>query len=543
MFGRRTLSWVAFFLFLRDALTLDPLIASEGTLQALSIIGPDDRRPQKEVTFPWSALGVVSNPRGYCSATMVGPRHVLTASHCIVYNNDGSLPPMSYVPSPSGLHMPHGFYRVTHVLTYQKVEGKLTKPEAAFDVALLILDQPIGLKTGFFGTATFSPEWQSKAFWFLQGYTEPPLDLPAEGNAGNEGFLMRTDFDLTRGESGASAWGIFRGEKSPRVVGVVSSESRKSETNPEGLNNLAGGPALTGLVRYARERFTDSDANGLSRITEASDLWEVPPALILLTRHFDEKLKIEKEEETKALKDTNDVPHFPTDDQGRVKKGTRIRDFLPDAPHNFTQDLLEHAQASAPLPPELDDTDFEPKQYGQSCTIRTCTRTQIVSVGSMEDVLTQNHNRLTELAQASPTTPHHRHPTPHRDNVFFAPHPDTESPPHLPTPPPPSMPTQRISQTDDPLRQELQSALERIRTLEAEVTELKKSRRRTSATSGALTRRKRPRSEKAISAHDSLPATLPDSKPMLVKSPASPRPERCFELHFNFLSAMSRHLV
>ena len=56
--------------------------ASGGRLTG--ILGVDDRTPVDADLWPWSAIGRVNLPAGgFCTGAAIGPRHVLTAAHCL----------------------------------------------------------------------------------------------------------------------------------------------------------------------------------------------------------------------------------------------------------------------------------------------------------------------------------------------------------------------------------------------------------------------------------------------------------------------------
>ena len=67
--------------------------------EATTIFWPDNRYIFLDTAFPWCTTGRVDTPGGQASGTMVGPRHLLTCSHTIQWNNDGSAGWVKFTPS------------------------------------------------------------------------------------------------------------------------------------------------------------------------------------------------------------------------------------------------------------------------------------------------------------------------------------------------------------------------------------------------------------------------------------------------------------
>lgn len=61
-----------------------------GVMQATTVSAPDDRSVFSDTSYPWGTVGRVDSGGAQGSGTMVGPRHLLTASHMIVWNSDGT---------------------------------------------------------------------------------------------------------------------------------------------------------------------------------------------------------------------------------------------------------------------------------------------------------------------------------------------------------------------------------------------------------------------------------------------------------------------
>lgn len=159
-----------------------------------------------------------------------------------------------------------------HIIVLRELDG--TKPindnETAFDYAVVVLDAPLGLLTGWVGFRTYRAAWNGRNSWQNVGY---PADLTAGEQAvfsaggaiasaesqtflGATGFVLGHFMDTSPGHSGGPYWGWWPGETGPRVVGIDSAGAARPKADRSGDDNeAAGGPALTFLINYARMHF------------------------------------------------------------------------------------------------------------------------------------------------------------------------------------------------------------------------------------------------------------------------------------------------
>ena len=73
-----------------------------------NIFGPDDRRGFKDASWPWRAVGRIDTGHKMCTGTLVGPRLLLTAQHCLNIGYDGSLGWLKFTPAYHDGEAPYG---------------------------------------------------------------------------------------------------------------------------------------------------------------------------------------------------------------------------------------------------------------------------------------------------------------------------------------------------------------------------------------------------------------------------------------------------
>ena len=205
---------------------------------------------------------------------MIGTRHVLTASHCISWNSDGSIGWATFTPGYYDGTGYVGEINVIHVYWWEKAAGRLTDEQTAFDYVVGILDQDLSGNVGYVGYRTYDDDWNDGAYWEYVGY---PAELasgerPAyQGGckisskhdfsideSDDDGYLLGHYNEFTPGQSGGASWGWWGDEVFPRVVGVGSTigDTVVKATGDENSDNeYGGGPALSALISYARENW------------------------------------------------------------------------------------------------------------------------------------------------------------------------------------------------------------------------------------------------------------------------------------------------
>ena len=142
--------------------------SSSAWVTSLHIINNDDRKVYNDWRYPWGLVCRVNGNDGtFGSGVIVGPRHVLTASHVVNWDN---------LVLTVDVHTFDGVARATAVIDTAGCYTRVTESDGFSssdeDYAVLVLDQRLGDRFGSMGVRTYNSSWDERELWETMGYAE-----------------------------------------------------------------------------------------------------------------------------------------------------------------------------------------------------------------------------------------------------------------------------------------------------------------------------------------------------------------------------------
>lgn len=201
-------------------------------------------------SYPWRCVCRITNAYGKVgSGVLVGPQHILTASHCVAWSTTES----EKIEVHRAGNVSQAVAFDTVAIAFTQIEGDSAPSDVLDeDYAVLVTNERLGDRFGWLGSREYNASWDGGRYWDTMGYVlnstfplfqlgqwldEDELDL-------GSGRAMTTSADLLSGQSGSPMFGQWSGNL--YVVAVMSSDDP-----PESENWCAGGSDLPRLVRFA----------------------------------------------------------------------------------------------------------------------------------------------------------------------------------------------------------------------------------------------------------------------------------------------------
>jgi hypothetical protein len=221
----------------RRGTKLDPLI----------VFAPDERYIYWDQNYPWCCAGQINSNGVTSSGVLVGPRHVLAASHAIDWNAMWA----TFTADRYG-DFNLGIANALGIWSYEMI-GSVNTDNVDSDYVVIVLDQPLGNWLGWLGSETYDDDWDGSPYWSSLGYdNDLGIDYPtfqpdiilSQEDGGDMKAMTTTTGDFEHGHSGGPVFGWW--ESGPYAIGVVSAGG-------EGKNWVSGGVSMVHLIQKAQQ--------------------------------------------------------------------------------------------------------------------------------------------------------------------------------------------------------------------------------------------------------------------------------------------------
>jgi V8-like Glu-specific endopeptidase len=220
------------------------------TMRTNLVLGADNRVLRTATkSYPWRVMGSVMKPGGAttsnCSGSLIGPRHFLTAGHCMHQGGTGKyagwLKNRKIAPGQKGIGVfPNG---VKNHAWYFAPSGWFDDGDPAYDYGMIVLEDRddtahlgwLGWRSsnqtgghwtfgypGFSLNCAASPSSDGKCNNFLYG-DDNDLAYPIVGK------MLATEADSQPGQSGSPIYKYNNGDR--RVIAVLAYEDPDDEVN------------------------------------------------------------------------------------------------------------------------------------------------------------------------------------------------------------------------------------------------------------------------------------------------------------------------